>query len=71
MRTGRPSRLMAVLLAGAVLIGGCGAQAPSDQPAVDTLVRFYDLAQRCLADHRVVEQRERVDRADQLHDPLG
>jgi predicted alpha-1,6-mannanase (GH76 family) len=42
MRTGRPSRLLAVLLAGAVLIG-CGAQAPSEEPAVDTLVGFYDL----------------------------
>ena len=42
----------------------------SDQPAVDALVRSYDVRSRRLADHRVVEQRERADRADQLHDRL-
>ena len=42
MRAGRTSRLIAALMAG-VVIAGCGAQIPSDQPAVDTLVRFYDL----------------------------
>ena len=70
MRVGRMSRLSALLLAG-VMVVGCGAQAPSDQPAVDALVRSYDAAQRCLADHRVVEQCERVERLDQLHDHLG
>ncbi len=38
----RPPRLMAMVLAGAVLAGCGGARAPSDQPAVDALVRFYD-----------------------------
>lgn len=42
MRAGRTSRLVAALMAG-VVIAGCGSQIPSDQPAVDTLVRFYDL----------------------------
>ncbi len=42
MRTGRLARLLAVLLAGAV-VAGCGAQVPSEQPAVDALVGFYDL----------------------------
>jgi len=37
----RRLRLVALLMAGAVVVG-CGAQAPSDQPAVDALVRFYD-----------------------------
>ena len=42
MRARRRMRLLALLLAGAV-VAGCGAQAPSDQPAVDALVRLYDL----------------------------
>lgn len=37
----RLRRLTAVLLAGLTLVA-CGAQAPSDQPAVDALVRQYD-----------------------------
>ena len=41
MRGGRSSRMSALLIAGVVVVG-CGAQAPSDQPAVDTLVRSYD-----------------------------
>ncbi len=41
MSTRRASRLVALVMAGAVLIG-CGAQVPSDQPAVDALVAFYD-----------------------------
>lgn len=41
MRAGRTSRLVGLLMAGVVMVG-CGAQAPSDQPAVDALVRFYD-----------------------------
>ncbi|MEP6561805.1 MAG: glycoside hydrolase family 76 protein [Nakamurella sp.] len=39
MRSGRT--LLTALMAGVVLVG-CGAQAPSDQPAVDALVGFYD-----------------------------
>ena len=41
MRGGRSSRMSALLMAG-VLVVGCGAPAPSDQPAVDALVRSYD-----------------------------
>ena len=41
MRVGRVSRLSALLMAGVVVVG-CGAQAPSDQPAVDALVASYD-----------------------------
>jgi hypothetical protein len=41
MRACRISRLLAVLMAGAVLVG-CTAQVPSDVPAVDALVRLYD-----------------------------
>ncbi len=43
MRAGRISRLVGLLMAGLVMVGCGGAQAPSDQPAVDALVRFYDL----------------------------
>jgi len=42
MRSGRISHLLAALVAGVVLAGCAGGQAPSGQPAVDTLVRFYD-----------------------------
>jgi len=38
MRGGRVPRLSALLMAGVVVVG-CGTQAPSDQPAVDALVR--------------------------------
>jgi len=38
----RPLRLVAMLMAGAVLVGCGGLRAPSDQPAVDALVGFYD-----------------------------
>ena len=41
MRGGRVPRLSALLMAGVVVVG-CGTQAPSDQPAVDALVRSYD-----------------------------
>ena len=41
MRACRISRLLAVLMAGAVL-AGCSARVPSDVPAVDALVRLYD-----------------------------
>jgi len=41
MRARRISRLPALLMAAAVLVG-CGAQAPSELPAVDALVRLYD-----------------------------
>lgn len=41
MRPGRAARMLAVLVAGSLLVG-CGAQAPSDQPAVDALVQMYD-----------------------------
>ena len=41
MRVGRMRRLSALLLA-ALMVVGCGAQAPSDQPAVEVLVRSYD-----------------------------
>lgn len=41
MRTCRISRLLAVLMAGVVLVG-CSARVPSDVPAVDALVRLYD-----------------------------
>jgi len=41
MHTRRVSRLLALLTAGAVLIG-CSAQAPSEVPAVDALVSLYD-----------------------------
>lgn len=47
MRVGRRSRLSAVVLAGILTIGsltaGCATQPPSDQPAVDVLVRSYDV----------------------------
>ncbi|WP_353649400.1 glycoside hydrolase family 76 protein [Nakamurella sp. A5-74] len=44
MRSGLRSRLATVLAAATVLTtAGCGTQAPSDLPAVDTLVRFYDV----------------------------
>lgn len=42
MRVRRRSRLLALLLAAAV-VAGCAPQAPSDQPAVDALVRLYDV----------------------------
>lgn len=35
------SRLAALLMAGVVSVG-CGTQAPSELPAVDTLVKLYD-----------------------------
>ena len=41
MRVGRMRRLSALLLAGVIVVG-CGAQAPSDEPAVEVLVRSYD-----------------------------
>lgn len=41
MRACRISRLLAVVMTGVVLVG-CSAQVPSDVPAVDALVRFYD-----------------------------
>ena len=41
MRARRISRLLALLITGAVLVG-CSAQAPSEVPAVDALVRLYD-----------------------------
>jgi predicted alpha-1,6-mannanase (GH76 family) len=41
MRACRISRLLAALMAGAVL-AGCSAQVPSDVPAVDALIRLYD-----------------------------
>lgn len=41
MRRRRMSRLLALLTAGTVLIG-CSTQAPSEVPAVDALVSFYD-----------------------------
>ncbi len=41
MRVRRLSRLLVLAVAGAVLVG-CGAQPPSEQPAVDALVRLYD-----------------------------
>ncbi len=41
MQTRRASRLLALLTAGAVLVG-CSAQAPSEVPAVDALVSLYD-----------------------------
>lgn len=41
MRACRISRLLASLMTGAVLVG-CSAQAPSEVPAVDALVRLYD-----------------------------
>lgn len=44
MRSGFRGRLATVLAAVTVLTtAGCGTQAPSDLPAVDTLVRFYDV----------------------------
>lgn len=42
MRAGRSSRWAALILAGAVLAGCGGTRVPSDQPAVDALVGFYD-----------------------------
>lgn len=41
MRVRRPSRLLAMVLAGA-LTAGCSAQAPSELQAVDALVQMYD-----------------------------
>lgn len=41
MRRGRRRRLLTILTATAVL-AGCAAHAPSEQPAVDALVRMYD-----------------------------
>ncbi|MBM9466004.1 glycoside hydrolase family 76 protein [Nakamurella leprariae] len=41
MRVRRPMRLLGFLVAG-TLLAGCGSEAPSEVPAVDALVGFYD-----------------------------
>ncbi|WP_322097759.1 glycoside hydrolase family 76 protein [Nakamurella alba] len=42
MRHRRLSRTVAAVTAGLLALTGCGGQAPSDVPAVDALVGFYD-----------------------------
>ncbi len=42
MRAGPVSRLLTLVAAGA-LVAGCGGPPPSDQPAVDALVKSYDV----------------------------
>ncbi|GGM10608.1 glycoside hydrolase family 76 protein [Nakamurella endophytica] len=42
MRRRRFARLLASIVAAALGLTGCGARAPSEQPAVDALVGFYD-----------------------------